>query len=186
MGVSRSPQHLAAKLRAFANDMPDASRQGVRVAGFTVKHAVDLQLSADVPSRSLRSGARSGRSTARALSTRLGDMRRIPENPAVLLSARGPWQVFERPTAPHQIMSKAYRRDVGRALRSLQQGGRTRRSRSQRSRVLAFGGQFAAHVQHPGTKQGKRTWERGVQRGAPHAPRAFEREIVKAMGKVFR
>ena len=165
--------------------MDNASRRGVRAAGSIVQDHVDRQLLRDVPSKGLRSAAKHGRSTSRTLGTRLDDMRRIPENPAVFLSARGPWQVFERPTKPHQIMSKAYRREVGKALRSLQQGGRRSRSRSTRSRVLAFNGRFAAHVQHPGTKQGKHTWDKGVRSGAPHAPKAFEREIVRAMGKVF-
>lgn len=172
----------------MAADLEPASRRGVQSAGRIVKLSVDRQLAADVPSRRLRSGAKHGRSSGRALSTRMDDMRRVPDNPAVFLSARGPWQVFERPTEPHTILAKGYKRDVGRALRSLSQGGRTRRSRSTRSKVLAFGGSFAPYVNHPGTKRsgGSRTWEKGVQRGTPLAPKAFEREIVQAMGKVFR
>lgn len=188
LGISHSPQQLNAKIRAFTAGMEPAARRGVRAGGLFVTKSIERQLAADVPSKRLRSGAKHGRSTARALSVRMDDLHRIADNPGVFISARGPWQVFERDTKPHTIMSKAARRDVGRALRSLSgQGGRGkfRRSTSKRSRVLAYNGRFSASVKHPGT-QGKGTFAKGVARAVPVAPKLFEREIAQEMGKVFR
>lgn len=185
MGTSYSGFELANKLQNLERHLTDGARDGVRAGGELVQDSIDAQLAIDVPTRRLQSGAKHGRSTGRALSTHMDDMRQQPDNPAVMVTARGPWQVFERPTSPHVIMAKGFRRDVGRALRGLQQGA-YRRSRSTRSRVMALkNGHYAPHVRHPGTRGGKHTFEKGATRVLPLVPGLVDKEIHQAMARVF-
>lgn len=163
----------------------ERDRVGVEAAGREVSESIRRRLDRDVPGRSLRSGAKSGRSTGKAMSVRLSSLKRIPENPAVLITARGPWQVIERPTKAHMIMSKGLRRDIGRSLVGLG-GARSKRSGSKGSRVLSFGpGQVARYARHPGTR-GMRTFELGARAGEKRGQAAFVKEWRRTLSGVLR
>lgn len=87
-------------------------------------------------------------------------------NPTAIIRARGPLQLIERDTAPHEIRPRA-------------------KKRGQAKRALRFDGRFASVVHHPGTR-GKHPWQKGLNKARPRTKQIFAEEIHKAMKRAIR
>lgn len=84
------------------------------------------------------------------------------DNPTALVKARGPVHLMENPVKPHAITPK--------------KRGRTKRKKAV---VTPYGPR--ASVQHPGVKNPKKPWSKGVKRAEPHV----RREVSNVMGRAF-
>ena len=73
----------------------------------------------------------------------------------------GPWAILNDGAAPHDITAR-------------------RRRRRKRGALGVPGGPFA-RVSHPGTKPGKRTWERVKSRASDEVPRLFGLDVHRAV-----
>ena len=104
----------------------------------------------------------------------------------------GVWKVVEYGASAHAIVPGATANmrkgakliglltgaDTAEALSGARKGARKRR-------LMVWGnGNFAAYTRHPGTK-GKKAWSKGISAGTPNAVRAYKRQQVEALGKVF-
>lgn len=116
-------------------------------------------------------------------------------NAQVLLKAvpMGVWKVVEYGAGTHAIVPGATAKmrkganlisammggaDTAEALSGARKGARKRR-------LMVWGnGNFAAYTRHPGTK-GKKAWSKGISAGTPNAVRAYKRQQVEALAKVF-
>ena len=104
----------------------------------------------------------------------------------------GVWKVVEYGASAHAIVPGATANmrkgakliglltgaDTAEALSGARKGARKRR-------LMVWGnGNFAAYTRHPGTK-GKKAWSKGISAGTPNAVRAYKRQQVEALAKVF-
>lgn len=162
MGTSRSPEELAAKLTRFGRGMPPATREGVRIGALLVATSIRRELQRAAPSGRLSGVGRRGARLSVGF-----DPPKSDTNPTALVRARGPWQLIENPTRPHEIVPK-----------------RRRRTRNRRPAVLTPQGP-RTRIMHPGTR-GKHPWERGVRSSEHLVRQAVQREFHHALVKAFR
>lgn len=162
MGVSRSPEELAAKLTKFGRGMPPATREGVRTGALLVVTSIRRELHRAAPSGRLSGVGKRGARLSVGFDPPKSDV-----NPTALVRARGPWQLIENSTRPHVIVPK-----------------RRRRVRTRRGAVLTPQGP-RARISHPGTT-GKHPWERGLRSSEHLVRQAVQREFHQALVKAFR
>lgn len=156
MGSSRSPAQLTNKLRRATVAMETAPVVGVRATAKVFVESVRSELAnAGVRGRLSGVGRNGAAISVNAKVTPKG------RNSEAFISMRGPAQLIENDTAPHEIRPKK----GGRALKLAD--GNVRR---------------IAH--HPGTK-GKQPFAKGVQRGMPEATAAFNATVMAALRKAF-
>ena len=76
------------------------------------------------------------------------------------IHARGPWQLIENNTSPHEIDPK-------------------------RKQALTVGTEFYGSVQHPGT-QGKHVWRNGVTRAQRGVKKLYTKQVGAAVKVAFK
>jgi hypothetical protein len=91
-------------------------------------------------------------------------------NPTALIKARGPLQLLERDTSPHEIRPRKRRKAKG---------------QSGRKALRLSDGNFRGTVRHPGTR-GKHPWAKGVAKSRGKTEQIFEDEIHKAIVRAVR
>lgn len=155
MGTSSSPAQLAAKLNRVASAYADLDRQLVREAAGLLRTSVE----ATAPDH-LRGVGRRGAKLS--VATKYGGS----AEPQALVFARGPWQLIERDTSPHQIprqrRSASFEGVFGHAVIPGGAEGGVHGRRGVRTRV-----------QHPGTR-GQHPWQRGADAARPAISRLFQ------------
>lgn len=155
MGVSHSPQELSGKLARLARDFSgDYPRTVVEDASLTTKKII----TGIAPARLRGAGKRGARLSVAYNVTGTGT------DAAALVFARGPWQLIESDTSPHQIPRT--------------RGGRARR------RYAVFGGHVYSRVAHPGTR-GQHPWRRGVELARPIVGVAFRNKATTTLRRIF-
>ena len=193
MGVSRSPQELAAKLNRYAVEVGRANRTGVEAAALAVKRTTeplvrnatggDMRLSG-VGKRGAKIGVRY---TVRGT-----------EDATAIVKATGPAQLIERDQPPHLVASKY-------APRSLAKGfgrGRAGARRGLADRVgstgaatgagwppravISFNGITVRYAIKAGGSKGRKPFKRGFAKGETLAPVEYAKAQRKAMLSVFQ
>lgn len=108
----------------------------------------------------------------------------------VVVKARGPVHLLERPSKPHTIIPK----QVGRGAR----GRGAKRANKQALYNALFGSQYAGvkplktpygprfRVNHPGVKNPRKPWERGFKRAVPVIDRTVKQKYGAAFGRSLR
>lgn len=167
MGVSSSPEALVAKLTACATAYADLDRTLVVEAAALQRRAVLAAAPA-----SLRGVGKRGAKLS--VSTNYGGSGASPQ---ALVFAKGPWQLIERDTSPHQIprqrRSATFEGVFGHAVIPGGAEGGTHGKRGVRTRV-----------QHPGTK-GKHPWQKGTDAARPAISRLLQTRGEAVLRVVF-
>lgn len=139
MGVSRSGSQAARKLQRLSVDLSDASLTQVKEASQIIKKNVEKRAPRRLRNVGRRGGARIG------VRYNVGNFGGEPKSKVY---AYGPFQLVERPTEAHRIPRETV--------------GRGRRKRKNTKKVRLPSGEFRNSVKHPGIKNPKRPWRRGV------------------------
>lgn len=179
MGVSRSPQELARKLTAVAEAVQRSNLEATKEAALAAKRAVLAEAEAAVgPDLRIRYVGKNG--------TKIGagyEVEELPDGHArATLKPRGPWPIVEYAIGPHIITSK-----------------RARGSKKSRQTVVANGGKLVGprkaavftpfgprrFVRHPGIKNPKKPWAKGVARVQPRIPEFYRAALTKALGEIL-
>lgn len=83
-----------------------------------------------------------------------------PQDQVALIRARGPWQLIENRTSPHDIVPN-------------------------RHQALKIGDGFAGLVHHPGTP-GKHVWRDGTRRAESQLGRVYAKQMSAAISAAFK
>jgi hypothetical protein len=166
MGTSSSPEQLAAKLARVASAYADLDRVLVREAAGLLRASV----TAAAPDHLRGVGKKGARLS---VATKYGGS----AEPQALVFARGPWQLIERDTKPHQIprqrRSASFEGVYGHAVIPGGAEGDKHGKRGVRTRVA-----------HPGTK-GKHPWQRGADAARLPIERLFQTRCEHVLAAVF-
>lgn len=160
MGTSTSGKQLAAKMLRAAGAIEVGSNAGVRAAALLITESVRRELGNAGVSNRLSGVGKSGA----AIGVGFTMVGQAFGNPTALVKMRGPAQLVERDTKPHEI------------------GVRTR---SGKKGVRLPDGSVRRRIpRHPGTT-GKHPFEKGVNNAKSQAGAAFQTGVQAALRKVF-
>lgn len=177
--VSARVVHRTARLAAELAAMP---RRGVERGSLEMKKAVISERDKAVGSDGRMSGV--GRNGA-SLNARY-DIRAARGGATSIVRATGPWQLIERRTVPHLILSRyagGSRRSRARLAEvSIINTGRARLRRRGAINIPGIG--WRAYARHPGTP-GKRPFAKGVNAGEPRALAVMRADAVDAVRRGF-
>jgi hypothetical protein len=208
MGVSRSPQELAAKLNRYAVEVGRANRTGVEAAALAVKRTTEpLVRNATGGDMKLSGvGAVGSKRPGRKIGVRY-DVRGN-EDATAIVRATGPAPLIERDQVDHYIFPRAARAQGQKARTQtfavgFTAGGRKKYRRVDRRNVTAeLGGRVnvgrsalmftigGKEIHRPFVKvkgsKGRKPFERGFAKGETIAPAEYAKAQRQAMLSVFK
>lgn len=180
MGVSRSPEALAAKLTAFARAIEDGNESAVTKAAFAAKVRILAEAA-----KAVGTDNKMGTKTIGVRFT----LHPTRDGFAAEVRPTGPMHWLERGVKPHAIAPKGA--GGSRATRSAfvaQAFGSGPISFGRgRIKVLQFAdGRYRPYARKAGRFPAKQTWSNGTEAAIPLARQAFTTEQAKALVSSFR
>lgn len=144
----------ASRLQKMAKEFERAQRVAVERGSFEAKTVLLNELDRVTSGRKLRNVGKSGAK----LNVRY-DVKG-QRNPTGLLRAVGPWHLIENPIKPHDISP------------------RKRRGKGKKAVVTPAGPR--AKVRHPGVRNPKKPWSKGIEKAKPKVRREIDRAYTGA------